>query len=78
MPKVKSLLSKRNFKIISELEIKDWLTSPVTQAYSKEVKARILECRDRLEQISTDQLQFTQGYLQAFYDVLEFLKEGKA
>lgn len=61
---------------VSQNEINEWLTYPVTQAYKKAVYERIEEVKQSLLSVDADVLKFQQGYAAAMQDILEFLSEG--
>lgn len=61
---------------VSQNEINEWLTYPVTRAYKKAVYERIEEVKQSLLSVDADVLKFQQGYAAAMQDILDFLSEG--
>lgn len=61
---------------VSQNEIDEWLTYPVTRAYQKAVYERREEARQSLLSVDADMLKFRQGYAAAMQDILDFLSEG--
>lgn len=61
---------------VSQNEINEWLTYPVTRAYKKAVYNRIEEVKQSLLSVDAEVLKFQQGYAAAMQDILDFLSEG--